>query len=556
MIEWTWWPALVTAAGLPWGWRRLQLSRAKHPSLAGHVRMAKRVARALPAYQWQVPQAFALDGAPPPIVQQRRAAWQALGERLRERAPRTLALTAQARDGMPDLRLTGRYRVPYPFAELARELPIGAFWARNDGPWLVDLDDNRYFDLTGSYGVNLLGLDAYKALTRQGVEIGAELGPVLGGLHPCVADNVARLKAISGMDDVTFHMSGTEAVMQAVRLARYHTGRRYVVRFAGAYHGWWEDVQPGPGNPMPPRETYTLADMSEHALRVIRTRRDIACVLVNPLQALHPNRAAPSDSTLATGTRQAGFDRAAYTAWLQALRQACTDAGVALILDEVFVGFRLAMGGAQAYFGVPADLVCYGKTLGGGLPVGVVCGRRRWMERWRPERPADLCFARGTFNAHPAVMGAMNAFLRVLDTAEVSRLYEGLDERWRHWEARFNEALRAADLPVRVAALSSIWTLTYHQPGRYHWLLQYYLRDEGLALSWVGTGRWIFPLTIRDEELEEVLQRLLRACRRMRDDGWWWRDPELDDAAWARRIRRGLLRETVRAWLRRPPAQP
>lgn len=556
MIEWTWWPALVTAAGLPWGWRRLQLSRAKHPSLAGHVRMAKRVARALPAYQWQAPQAFALDGAPPPIVQQRRAAWQALGERLRERAPRTLALTAQARDGMPDLRLTGRYRVPYPFAELARELPIGAFWARNDGPWLVDLDDNRYFDLTGSYGVNLLGLDAYKALTRQGVEIGAELGPVLGGLHPCVADNVARLKAISGMDDVTFHMSGTEAVMQAVRLARYHTGRRYVVRFAGAYHGWWEDVQPGPGNPMPPRETYTLADMSEHALRVIRTRRDIACVLVNPLQALHPNRAAPSDSTLATGTRQAGFDRAAYTAWLQALRQACTDAGVALILDEVFVGFRLAMGGAQAYFGVPADLVCYGKTLGGGLPVGVVCGRRRWMERWRPERPADLCFARGTFNAHPAVMGAMNAFLHVLDTAEVSRLYEGLDERWRHWEARFNEALRAADLPVRVAALSSIWTLTYHQPGRYHWLLQYYLRDEGLALSWVGTGRWIFPLTIRDEELEEVLQRLLRACRRMRDDGWWWRDPELDDAAWARRIRRGLLRETVRAWLRRPPAQP
>ncbi|MDT7928795.1 aminotransferase class III-fold pyridoxal phosphate-dependent enzyme [Tepidimonas sp.] len=556
MIEWTWWPALVTAAGLPWGWRRLQLSRAKHPSLAGHVRMAKRVARALPAYQWQAPQAFALDGAPPPIVQQRQAAWQALGERLRERAPRTLALTAQARDGMPDLRLTGRYRVPYPFAELARELPIGAFWARSDGPWLVDLDDNRYFDLTGSYGVNLLGLDAYKALTQQGVEIGAELGPVLGGLHPCVADNVARLKAISGMDDVTFHMSGTEAVMQAVRLARYHTGRRYVVRFAGAYHGWWEDVQPGPGNPMPPRETYTLADMSEHTLRVIRTRRDIACVLVNPLQALHPNRAAPSDSTLATGTRQAGVDRAAYTAWLQALRQACTDAGVALIFDEVFVGFRLAMGGAQAYFGVPADLVCYGKTLGGGLPVGVVCGRRRWMERWRPERPADLCFARGTFNAHPAVMGAMNAFLRVLDTPEVSRLYEGLDERWRHWEARFNEALRAADLPVRVAALSSIWTLTYHQPGRYHWLLQYYLRDEGLALSWVGTGRWIFPLTTRDEELEEVLQRLLRACRRMRDDGWWWRDPELDDAAWARRIRRGLLRETVRAWLRRPPAQP
>ena len=84
-------------------------------------------------------------------------------------------------------------------------------------------------------------------------------------------------------------MSGTEAVMQAVRLARYHTRRSHLVRFCGAYHGWWGDVQPGIGNPSPARETYTLADMSEHTLHVLRTRRDIACVLVNPLQALHPN---------------------------------------------------------------------------------------------------------------------------------------------------------------------------------------------------------------------------------------------------------------------------
>ena len=104
-----------------------------------------------------------------------------------------------------------------------------------------------------------------------------------------VADNVQRLRAISGLDEVSFHMSGTEAVMQAVRLARYHTRRSHLVRFCGAYHGWWGDVQPGVGNPVPARETYTLKDMSEDTLRVLRTRRDIACVLVNPLQALHPN---------------------------------------------------------------------------------------------------------------------------------------------------------------------------------------------------------------------------------------------------------------------------
>src|SRR5260370_7710394 len=95
-----------------------------------------------------------------------------------------------------------------------------------------------------------------------------ELGPVLGPYHPVIADNVARLKEISGLDEVSFHMSGTEAVMQAVRLARYHTGRSHLVGFCGAYHGWGGDVQPGIGNPVPARETYTLQTVSEAALRV------------------------------------------------------------------------------------------------------------------------------------------------------------------------------------------------------------------------------------------------------------------------------------------------
>jgi glutamate-1-semialdehyde 2,1-aminomutase len=89
----------------------------------------------------------------------------------------------------------------------------------------------------------------------------------------------------------------------------------------------------------------------------------------------------------------------------------CTERGIALIFDEVFVGFRLALGGAQEYFGVRADLVTYGKTLGGGLPVGVLCGRHAWMKRFRDERPADVCLARGTFNAS-YVMGAMNGLRR------------------------------------------------------------------------------------------------------------------------------------------------
>ncbi len=281
-----------------------------------------------------------------------------------------------------------------------------------------------------------------------------DLGPVLGAYHPIVAYNIERIRQISGLDEVSFHMSGTEAVMQAVRLARYHTRRSHLVRFSGAYHGWWSDVQPGIGNPSAVRETYTLAEMSEHTLQVLRTRRDIACVLVNPLQALHPNAGPPADSSLVDSGRAAHFDRQAYTRWLQQLRAVCTERKIALIFDEVFVGFRLALGGAQEYFGVEADLVTYGKTLGGGLPVGVVCGRHEWMKRFRDDRPGDVCLARGTFNAHPYVMGAMNEFLHRLEMPEMLRLYEGLDELWNERAERITVGLRRRDLPVSVANIS------------------------------------------------------------------------------------------------------
>jgi glutamate-1-semialdehyde 2,1-aminomutase len=370
-----------------------------------------------------------------------------------------------------------------------------------------------------------------------------ELGPVLGPYHPLVLDNVKRLLVISGMEEISFHMSGTEAVMQAVRLARYHTGRRKIVRFCGAYHGWWGDVQPGAGNPVPAEDTFTLQDMSEAALRVLRHRRDIACVLVNPLQALHPNRGAPADSSLVDGTRRVGFDREAYARWLRTLREVCDQRGIALILDEVFMGFRLAPGGAQHYFGVRADLVTYGKTVAGGLPIGIVAGRSRWMRRYDPLRPGNVCFARGTFNSHPYVMGAMNEFLQALEGEPLQRLYRDLDATWNERAAALNGRLAAADLPVRVANLSTVWIIVYAEPSRYHWMFQYYLRAEGLALSWVGTGRLIFTLSCTADEFAQVARRFEAAARAMSRDGWWWRGPGSD----ARSLRRQVLRELIQA---------
>ncbi len=173
-----------------------------------------------------------------------------LTELYRERFARTAALTAEVESAISDLQFTSAYRVPFQFSRYVRQhLKVGAFLQSSEGVTVTDLDGNRFYDLTGSYGVNVFGYDFYKSCIAEGSARAAALGPVLGAYHPAVAYNVRRLREISGLDEVSFHMSGTEAVMQAVRLARYHTRRSHLVRFCGAYHGWWEDVQPGIGNP-------------------------------------------------------------------------------------------------------------------------------------------------------------------------------------------------------------------------------------------------------------------------------------------------------------------
>jgi glutamate-1-semialdehyde 2,1-aminomutase len=526
-------------------WLRLLLSRAKHLSLAGHARIARLLARLVPYYEYDETRFFTADDAPAEVAEARRAGLTQLSQIYAERFAKGAALTREVARSVSDLQFTMRYRVPFQFSRLVRErLPSGSFLESSSGVTVADVDGNCLYDVSGSYGVNLFGYDFYKECIERGAEKVRALGPVLGAYHPLVADTVRRLREISGLDEVSFHMSGTEAVMQAVRLARYHTRRRYLVRFCGAYHGWWGDVQPGVGNPQPPDATYTLKDMDAAALRVLRTRRDIACVLVNPVQAMHPNASAPADSGLIDSGWTARFDRAAYAAWLTELRAVCSERRIVLIFDEVFVGFRLARAGAQEYFGARADLVTYGKSLGGGLPVGVVCGRRDLMKRYDEEHPADVCLARGTFNAHPYVMGAMHEFLTRLESAPIRALYRDLDAVWERRAAELNARLQAAELPVQVVNLSSIWTFNYLKPSRYNWMFQYYLRAQGLSLSWIGAARLIFSLNYGDADFAAVADRVVAAAEAMRRDGWWWQDPALTNKA----IRRRVLRELLQAW--------
>src|SRR5215831_9391749 len=533
-------PAAVALAAFaaPALHRRLQLTRAKPFSLQGHPRLAHRLAHLVRAYDYSEAEFFQVDGAPAEVVAQRRAGFERLGC-LIGHGSASVAATSRLQQSLSDAQFTNAYRVPFQFRRHVNEhFPAASMLAGSDGVTVTDLDGCTAYDLAGSYGVNVFGYDFYKDCIDAGIERVRRLGPVLGAYPPLIQENIDRLRDISGLDEVSFHMSGTEAVMQAVRLARFHTKRSHLVRFAGAYHGWWDDVQPGPGNPTVPRDTYTLREMDERTLRVLRTRRDIACVLVNPSQALHPNVGAPGDGALVDSSRLARFDREGYAQWLRELRGVCTARGIALIFDNVFVGFRIARGGSQEYFGVRADLVTYGKTVGGGLPIGVLCGKRRFMRRYDDDRPSDICFARGTFNAHPYVMAAMNEFLHYLERPAVRASYSTIDTVWNTRAETLNTALAAGDLPVRIANLGSIWTMTYRIPSCYNWMLQFYLRTEGIRLSWIGTGRLIFSHSFTDEQFMAVAERVVAAANRMKGDGWWWHEPGLTN----RRIRWRLAR--------------
>lgn len=523
---------------------RLRLSRAKHPSLRGHSKLLRRVSRLIPYYEFNETLFFSSDGAPENIADQRKKGFLALSKHFCETSPKSIDMTEALESSISDIHFTSLYRVPFQYRNYVKQhLKVGSFADATATTKVRDMDGNWSYDLSGSYGVNVFGYDFYKECIDKGIEKTRQLGPLLGTYHPVISENVEKLKLISGLDEVSFHMSGTEAVMQAVRLAHYHTGKSHLVRFCGSYHGWWDGVQPGIGNERKINDVYTLKDMDDDTLKVLRTRNNIACVLVNPLQALHPNANAPGDAMLINSDRSAQYDRQAYSRWLQQLQQVCHERGIVFIIDDVFMGFRLAYGGSQEYFNVQADMVTYGKTLGGGLPVGVVCGRHNLMKRYRQDQPSRVCFARGTFNSHPYVMGAMNEFLNKIETPEIRSSYENNDQRWTDRVHVLNKCLTEENLPVKVINLASVWTITYLCPSRYNWMFQYYLRASGLAISWVGSGRIIMSHNFSDEDYEAVMQAFITAAKTMKSHGWWWQHPELSNQS----IKKQVLREMLSA---------
>jgi glutamate-1-semialdehyde 2,1-aminomutase len=515
--------------------------------------LSRRVSDWVKSLDYSEHDVWGADGADSFWIQRRKHAIERLSTFFQTHCSKSIAWGNEIRNSFSDLRFTDANRVPFPFMRTVREkFNLCSVVTESKGPKLLDLDGNWNLDVSGSYGLNVAGFDLYKEWMDKGWERVKDLGPVLGPLHPVVAENIDLLKSISKLDEVSFHMSGTEAVMAAVRLARFNTRRKLIVCFAGAYHGWWDGVQPGLGSERSITDCLTLKDLHPASLDVLRRRADeIAGVLINPVQSFHPNLPPPSDTILLTsGVRKTEGSSSSYARWLQELREVCSANRIPLIFDEVFSGFRLAPGGAQEYFGVQADMVAYGKTVAGGMPIGVVCGKKELMRRFDSEHPMRIAYVIGTFSAHPLVMGTMNEFLKWLVQPATSKLYADAKLRCEQWVRCTNATLGRLSLPVRVMNFATIWTVLFKESGRYNWLLQYYLRAEGVTLSWVGTGRCMSSLDFGSDDYRELQGKLVKAAQAMKNDGWWLNEEQQPGRE--RTMRSRLVWEMTKSVLQAP----
>lgn len=304
------------------------------------------------------------------------------------------------------------------------------FFKHAEGAYVVDEDDKRYVDYVGSWGPMILGhshpdvLDAVRRQLDHGLSYGAPTA-----LETEMADLVCSL--VPSMEMVRMVSSGTEATMSAIRLARGYTGRDSIIKFEGCYHGHSDSllVKAGsgaltlgiPSSPGVPaafaQHTLTLPfnDLAEVERTLASVGHEVACIIVEPV-AGNMNCVPPAE----------GF--------LQGLRALCDEHGVVLIFDEVMTGFRVALGGAQAHYGVTPDLSTFGKIIGGGMPVGCFGGKRQIMSHIAPLGPV---YQAGTLSGNPLAMAAGLATLRLISqpgfherlNAYTARLLDGLQQR-------------------------------------------------------------------------------------------------------------------------------
>ena len=306
--------------------------------------------------------------------------------------------------------------------------------ARGQGPYVWDVEGNRYIDMVQSYGAVLLGhahpavTEAIAAAAARGTTYGA---PTEGEVR--LAETICA--RVEGCEQVRLVSSGTEAAMSALRVARGYTGRDRVVKFDGCYHGHSDSLLAGGGSGvatlgLPGSAGVPAAAVADTVVapynEVPALDERVACVIVEPVAA-----------NIGVVPPRAGF--------LAALRDACHAVGALLIFDEVITGFRMGPGGVSTATGVRPDLWCFGKVIGGGLPVGAFGGRREVLEVLAPQGPV---YQAGTLSGNPLATAAGLAVLETVGPAD----YDVLRRRAARLAEGLEQAITAAGVPVQVPA--------------------------------------------------------------------------------------------------------
>ena len=325
------------------------------------------------------------------------------------------------------------------------------FLAEGRGSHVIDVDGNEYIDLICSWGPLILGHchqaveEAVLEAVRHGLSFGAPTE-----IEVKMAELVTKM---TGTEMVRMVNSGTEAVMSALRLARGATGRSKIIKFAGCYHGHSDSmlVKAGSGalTGGAPDSAGVPAEMAADTL----TARYNDAASVRALLEANPGQVAavivePVAANMGVVPPQPGF--------LEALRGLCDAYGALLIFDEVITGFRLSAGGAQRHYGVHADLVTYGKIIGGGMPVGAYAGSRKLMEQ---VSPLGAVYQAGTLSGNPVAMAAGLAQLEILENNP--DVYTALERKGKRLQEGLQEIFRKAKVPAQVNRAGSILTVFF-----------------------------------------------------------------------------------------------
>ncbi|HEV2150062.1 MAG TPA: amino acid adenylation domain-containing protein [Longimicrobiaceae bacterium] len=432
-----------------------------------------------------------------------------------ERTPASKAHQARYHLPLADSRVTARFRRAW------KEIlyPIVSPRARGSRVW--DLDGNEYVDIGMGFGCILFG-HAPGFITRA-IHEQAERGYGLGPQSPDAGRAAELVCELGGVDRAIFCNSGTEAVMGAIRAARAYTGRRKIAYFAGSYHGWSDavlgrlftvggrrEVRPAaPGVPALPLGDVLMLDFDEPSSLELLARHldEIALVMVEPVQSRRPDMKA--------------------FAFVRELRRMTREAGALLLFDELITGFRLGPGGAQAYFGVDADLVTYGKIVAGGLPMGVVAGTREAMSvfdggLWSygddsyPTGQRTL-FA-GAYFKHPLSMGVACAILEEI-RRQGQPMYDRLNERTGRLVERINAFFEAGRFPITATSISSCFRFYFGPEVRFPDLFNHHMILEGVHVI-PETGTHFLSAAHDDDDLERIFEAVRASAEAMRRGGF------------------------------------